>query len=515
MIRSNGFDLTKMTQRFAALFLATTLAGMAVSEADAQRSRDRRSDEQSEQDAAERVFSAQVGEIVLAAQAQIGEDLFSEAIASLNRALAVSSINPYETFISYQLRGSAYYNIDNVSQAISDWQAAIATGAMRPSEIVGLRINIGQLYITEGDYSRGISMFEQAIREGGDDVLTPRLAKMLAQAYGQAERYTEGLPYAEMAFNETPSAERVRGDFSLLLFFYQQLEDIPGQMRLMEQMVIRWPAEKRNWQSYASLLAMTGRETDAFEANKVMYINGMLTESREIVNVAQYYSFYEYPYRGGAILERELNAGRVERTQNNLNLLANMWRQAREWERAIPVLRQVSQVTGSGDDYLKLAEALYQVRQLAESETAFQEALNRGGINRPGTAWTLLGNVRYELGRRQSALAAFREGARFPYSRQTANGWITFVNAEINGEARRAEIRLQVRRDECRFAIEDERAIAILVGELDEDGRIAITIPDRCTDFYNQYGESREEIAAAADAAAEAGEEDVSEADAG
>lgn len=495
MIRFYGFDMTKVTRHAATLALAASLAFIFVADSDAQRRRERRSDEQSEQDAAERVFSTEVGEIVLAAQEQQGQDLWNESIETLNRALARQSINPYERSVTLQLRGRAYYETDRVQPAINDWEGAINTGALLTAEMVTLRINIGQLYITEGQYDQGIASFERAIRDGGEDVLTPRLARMLAQAYAQGERYQQGLRYARIFFDGTPYAERRRGDYSLMLFYFQQLEMVPDQFRIVEEMVSRWPQEKNYWSSYASLLAQTGREDDAFEANKIMYINGMLTESREIERVAQYYSFNEYPYRGASILEREMNAGRVERNQRNLNLLANMWRQAREWERAIPVLRQVAQLTGSGEDYLKLAEALYQERQLAEAEGAFQESLNRGGINRPGQAWTLLGNVRYELGRRQSAIDAFREGARYPYTRRTANGWINFINSQIRAEADRVRIRERVRRDECRFAVEDEIAIATLVGEVDENGRLLIDVPERCTQYYNQYGEVIDQVA--------------------
>tara|TARA_R110002072_G_scaffold109038_5_gene236032 strand:- start:1657 stop:2502 length:846 start_codon:yes stop_codon:yes gene_type:complete len=278
-------------------------------------------------------------------------------------------------------------------------------------------------------------------------------------------------------------------------------------MGIVEEMVQRWPAEKSNWRSYASLLAQVGREEDAFEANKIMYINGMFTESREIEALAQYYSFFEYPYRGAIILEREMNAGVVDRNQRNLNLLSNMWRQAREWERAIPVLRQVAQLSGDGNDYLKLAEALFQERQLSEAESAFEDALNRGGLDRPGTAWTLLGNVRLELDRRQSALAAFQEGTRYPYSRRTASGYITYINSVIRAESDRVRIRERVRRDECQFGVDDLLNTARLLGTMDENGRIVITVPPRCTDLYNEFGESIAQLASAAPAE-EAGEGD-------
>ncbi|MFY0637020.1 tetratricopeptide repeat protein [Maricaulis maris] len=507
MTRFYGFDTKGLMRGVASLALAVSMAGVMMSDADAQRRRNNNDEAESEQNQAERVFSAAIGQIVLEAQTQQAAELFADSIVTLNRALGNAAINPYERSIALQMRGRSYYETDQVMPAIRDWEAAIASGGMLPNETTDLRINIGQLYIAEGDYARGISALEQAVAQAGEDVLNVRVIKMLAQAYAQAERYREGLPWAERFWAEHPRADRVRGDYSLMLFYYQQLERVPDQFRIIEEMVQRWPTEKNNWRSYASLLAQTGREQDAFEANKIMYINGMFTESREIVALAQYYSYYEYPYRGAVVLERELNAGVVERTRNNLNLLANMWRQAREWERAIPVLRQLAQLTGDGDDYLKLAEALWQRRELDDAEDAFTEALNRGGLDRPGDAWTLLGNVRAELGREESAIAAFREGARYPYSRSTANGWATFITNRQRAARERIEIRERVRQDECRFSVGDLMETAILLGDVDDNGRIIVDVPDRCDDLYNQYGEERSSVAEAdaADEASDAG----------
>lgn len=501
MIRFNGFDISGLLRSAATLALAASLAGVMIADADAQR---RNRDEESEENAENRTFSAQIGEIVLEAQTQQGEDQFTASIETLNRALGMASINPYERAVSLQMRGRAYYEIEQIDRAIQDWQAAIQTGAMLREEVVNLRINIGQLLIADGQYNEGIRVLEQAIADGGPSAINVGVARMLAQAYGQAERYRDGLPWAERFWEMRPAAERTRGDHSLMLFYYQQLDDVPNQFRIIELMVQRWPTEKSNWRSYASLLAQTGREQDAFEANKIMYINGMLTESREIVALAQYYSYYEYPYRGAVILERELNGGAVERTRNNLQLLANMWRQSREWERAIPVLRQLAQLTGDGDDFLKLAEALYQRNQLAEAEDAFQEALNRGGLDRPGDAWALLGTVRQDLERPDAALAAFREAVRYPYSRSTANGWITFINNRRAAAADRVRIRERVRQDECRFAVEDLLETAILLGDIDEAGRLTIDVPRNCTDLYNRYGERlNQDVAEGEDAPAE------------
>ncbi len=222
-----------------------------------------------------------------------------------------------------------------------------------------------------------------------------------------------------------------------------------------------------------------------------MYLNGMLTDEREIFRIAQYYSYFEYPYRGAVILEREMNAGRVTRNATNLNALASMWRQAREFERAIPVLEQIAQQSGAGEDYLKLAEALYQENRLPEAETAFEQALQRGGFNRQGDAWALLGTVRYERNDRPGALQAFQRCTNMSESRRTCTGWTTFIQAEIRAAAERERLVQRVTVEECRNTIRAEIQIITLTGDensIDGDGNIFITLPDRWVSYFDRYG---------------------------
>lgn len=66
-----------------------------------------------------------------------------------------------------------------------------------------------------------------------------------------------------------------------------------------------------------------------------------------------------------------------------------------------------------------------------------------------------------------------------------------------------------MRQDECRFAIEDLRETATLLGDVDEEGRLVLDVPDNCTDLYNRYGERINE------AVAEGEEAPAEDADAG
>lgn len=457
---------------------------MAAPSADAQR-RNRNQDEQ-QGSAEDRTMSPQIGEPILAAQECLDADNLTCVINTLTPLLGQGA-NSYEQFVIYRMRGVAYYNQDRLDLAIRDFEAAIGTGAATQDESTSLRTNIGQLYIVTERYSEGISQLERAIAEGAN--LTPSLTMLLAQAYAQADRFSEGLRYAQMQFDN--ASPRERRNFDMLLLYFQQLERTQDQLRLITQMVERWPGERNIWTSLVALMAQTNNESGAFEANKLMYLNGMLTDERELVRLAQYYSYFEYPYRGAVILEREMNAGRVSRSSDNLEILANMWRQAREYDRAIPVLEAVAQ-QGSGEDYLRLAEAYYQENRLAEAESAFETALARGGLNRTGDAQALLGTVRYEQGNRQSALQAFRGCTQYSDSRRTCSGWVTFITNEINAEREREILRRRVEVEECRITIDAEIANITIVGteaDFDEEGRVMVTVPERCVPFFNTYGE--------------------------
>ncbi|MEE2567371.1 tetratricopeptide repeat protein [Hyphobacterium marinum] len=468
----------------SAPLVALLIIFMSIADAEAQRRNRQEDQEGSEED---RTMSAQMGEPILEAQECLNNDNFTCVINTLTPLLSQSP-NNFERFVIHRMRGVAYFSSDRSQQAIQDFEAAINTGAATTDERVALRMNIGQLYIVNEQYSQGIAAMEQAIREGA--TLNANLAMMLAQAYGQAERYSEGIRYAQIAFDQ--ASPRERRHYDLLLFFLQQLDRVPQQRDLIQEMVERWPGERNYWTSLVALMARTNDEQGAFEANKLMYLNGMLNEEREIIRIAQYYSYFEYPYRGAVILEREMNAGRVNRTRQNLETLANMWRQAREFDRAIPVLRQLAQQSNSGDDYLKLAEALYQENELADAETAFEQALQRGGFNRPGDAWALLGTVRYERGNRQDALQAFGRCSNMTESRRTCQGWTTFINGELAAEEQARLLRIRVTVEECRNTIREELVIITLTGDedsFDEEGRAIVTIPERCQPYFNQYGD--------------------------
>ncbi len=427
--------------------------------------------DEEEEDDGDRVFSPDIGEIVQKALDAFNEERLDEAKTFLDRALAKRGINPYELGVVYQIRGNVLYQQEDVPGAIRDWETAMRDGNLNTKERLDLMFNIGQLYLVQGNYPVAIDRLEGWIAAGGD--ATDKVHLNLVAAYAEQGDYLDSLRHALLAYDKANPRERKHYD--MLNFLYTELDRPRDRARILREMVVLFPTDESIWLSIAALYAQNGETRKAFEINKIMYLNGMLDEEKEIMRIVDYYSFYEVPYNGARILEREMNRGRVARNFDNYEKLARLYRQAREFGRAVDPLREAARRSADGILFRQLGEAFYSEGQLEEAEEALRQALDQGGLEKPGDVWNLIGATLYErddvLGRyeaREQALEAYSEAAEYADARATAEGWITFINKEVETFRAREEFAAQVQRDEIRVACERFTRDTLIAGGFDD-----------------------------------------------
>ena len=149
--------------------------------------------------------------------------------------------------------------------------------------------------------------------------------------------------------------------------------------------------------------------------------------------------------------------------------MSGLFRQAREYKRAIPILEEAAGQSGDAKLYADLGEALYNEGSCQKSESAFNEAINRGYD--AGKSWMLIANCRYDetnkLERlncdmtdaqmaeapitkaRASAVAAFNKVPSSSREKSNASKWIQFISAEREAVERRCVFERNVERDLC------------------------------------------------------------------
>ena len=433
-----------------------------------------------------RQFGAKAGEKVNEALQQLNNNQSQSAINTLNNLLnSGESLNPYERGTIYQMLGQAYNDVGNSAQSQQAFQNAINSGGLLPNEIDSLKVTIAQLMILNGQYREGAEALERHLASGGQE--KPSYVDLLVQAWVEAEDYRRALPWAEKWFNRASPKERRH--FDLLNFLYNNLGMTGKQADIVKDMIQKWPEDRDLWNTWAGMLSNGGREQDAFEVRKMMYLGGALRDEADLKNVISYYSYYEMPFQAAQILDREMKAGRIARTPENLKELATYYRTAREYGRAIPILEQAAQQSNSAKLYADLGEAYYNEGQCDKSESAFRKAIDRGYD--AGKSWMQVGNCiydstqnaprlecsdfnfeseeNYERNRgainaaidnaqiskiRNAAVETFR---RVPAgSRETRNArkWIEFIGNEKQAFVDRCLFEISVRKEQCFSAIQ-------------------------------------------------------------
>ncbi|WP_409433457.1 tetratricopeptide repeat protein [Litorimonas sp. RW-G-Af-16] len=448
------------------------------------------------QDGEGRQFSAKAGEIVNEALQLINGNQHSAALGPLNKALALPELNAYERSTIYQMQGASYYEMNQYAQAIGAFENAINAGGLLPNEADSLRVNIAQLLIANGSYAEGARRLEQYLANGGQQ--KPQYVEMLTQAWVQSENYSKALPWAERWFNAASPKERKH--FDLMNFLYNNLGMQGRQADIVKQMINRWPEDKTLWDAWASMLANGGREQEAFEVTKMLYLGGALNSEADLMKVVQYYSFYDMPFQAAQILEREMNAGRIARNADKMVQLSSLFRQAREYKRAIPVLEQAAASSGQAKLYADLGEALYNEGQCQKSEAAFKQAISKGYDS--GKSWMLIATCRYEATQQQdrlncqmteaekaaapitksrnAAIEAFSNVPRDSRESRNATKWVQFIKAEREAVDRRCEFEETIEQELCYQKIKQAYDAEVFVGKFVLDD-------PKCTQYKADY----------------------------
>ena len=443
-----------------------------------------------------RQFSAKAGEAVNAALQLINNDQHKEALVALNAVLVFPTLNPYERSTIYQMQGASHYELNDYAATITSFRNAIKAGGLLPNEINSLQVNIAQLMIASGQYAEGAQALERFINRTGQ--VKPAYIEMLTQAWVQSENYKKALPWAEKWFKAARPKERKH--FDLMNFLYNNLGMQARQADIVKQMIGRWPEDKNLWDAWASMLANGGREQEAFEVTKMLYLGGALNTEQDLMKVVQYYSFYDMPFQAAEILEKEMNAKRISRSSEKMVQLSSLFRQAREYKRAIPILESAAASSGKAKLYADLGEALYNEGQCLKAETAFKSAINKGYD--AGKSWMLIATCRYEdtqkqarinckmseaekrsapiTKSRESAIQAFEQVPRSSREGRNAKKWISFIKAERQAVENRCIFEANVVKELCFASIKGAYDNEVFVGRFDLDD-------PKCEAFKEEY----------------------------
>ncbi|HSW13819.1 MAG TPA: tetratricopeptide repeat protein [Solimonas sp.] len=340
-------------------------------------------------------------------------------------------LNDYERATLYNLYAAVYYAQDNVPKAIE----AYTTVLKQPNLPDGLRDGslyaMAQLYFITEDYPKAIAVVKKWLSVVAQP--SPEGYALLAQAYYQTQKYAE----AEKALVTSLRISKERGQaakesaLALLRAIYYERKDYVRAAKVLELLVTQYPGKAAYWQQLAGMKGLLDQQREQLTTLHAAYRAKLLSSEGDLLNLARLYMVQEAPYAAVRLITQGLKDKRVKPTSSNLELFAQALAMSREYEKQVPVLKKLAEISGSSKHYVYLGQAYTELGQWPEAATAFRAALRQPGSDAGANVQMQLGTVLFNADRYAEARQAFSAAGQSPSLAATAVNWIKFVDQEI------------------------------------------------------------------------------------
>ena len=373
-------------------------------------------------------FTSKSGELYLKAETALFQDKnYPQALQFLNQLKALE-LNCYERGAALRLSAAAKIEQKDMRGAVADLEQAIRIGAIPQGQLQSTYYSIAQLYLQSDNVVKAKEYMERWLRTGVRPTRDQYF--QLAVIFQKLDDYRGALPHAEKVL-QMDGANAKPQIIDFLIFLYDRTGDRAKKAQLLERKLRMDPTNKDVWLAISGEYYQGGDERKAFEVQKAMYLAGFLKTEDELMRIVNFYNRFNAPYEAASVLEKEINAGRISDSFDKLELLANLYQVAREYDKAIPIIQRAAAKTNDGKMDERLGRSYFELRQYQKAIDAFKTALRKGNLKEPGYANILIGQSYYELDNKSEARASFNEAQKFTDGRRAGRGWIQFLDAEI------------------------------------------------------------------------------------
>ncbi len=334
-------------------------------------------------------------------------------------------LNRYERALVYRLHAHLAYFAADYTGARENFEKVLAEEVLSVRDDNRIRFNIAQLYATGQQWSEVISALDRWARYVEEP--DPFAHYLRAIAYYQLEDLDAALIEAKRAVELSP--EPLESWLLILSALHTQKEEYASALPVLEKLVARFPNKKRYWIQLSLIHGALENYPRSLAVLELAYLQGLLTEDKEVRRLARASLHQNLPYPAAQVLEKGLAEGVVPRDSEALELLANSWIAAREYEKSLPPLRQAAELAKNGNLYVRLGQVYMQREAWQEATEVLQQAVAKGDLKDPGNAQLLLGIAFYNDQRVDQARSSFARARQHDSTREAADRWITHLES--------------------------------------------------------------------------------------
>lgn len=347
------------------------------------------------------------------------EENFDEVI-SVGESLAANKLSgAYERALAYQLIGVARIEKDDYPGAIEAFQKSYDADGLDNNGHFQMLLQVGQLQYQEEQFEAANATLDRFLQETRKE--DPQVLALKGGVLYELERYDESAAALKRAIaaSDAPSDNWTQ----MLLANYINQENYAEAIALSESLLAKKPDDGRLIYNLATMYAQADDLDKATATLESARTRGLLDERGYRQLYALYLNMDNKEAQAIAAIQDGLAKKLLPPTAELYTALGQAYYFSDKPAEAIEAYRNSLEFAKDGENALNLARILSNEERFAESKKYAQEGLAKG-LRRPGDAWIVIGRAEHGLGNRAGLIAAYREAAKFPETKQAAEEWL-------------------------------------------------------------------------------------------
>lgn len=328
--------------------------------------------------------------------------------------------------------GFMYYGSDDLASAIVHFEKVVTEEAIPYSLRTSTLYSLAQLLMQQQDYNKSLT-YLNTWKKVNVKPLSSTQQVLFAQIYYQNKNYLESLSYVNEAVEQVIAKNKIPKESWLILqrANYYELKQPKNVVTVIENLV-RYYDKPKYWIQLSGMYGEVGEEEKQLAVMESAYQAGYVISSQNIITLVQLYRFHGVPYKAANLLSNAIDKGEVAAEEKYLELLAQSYIAAKDDEKAIPILVKASQIAETGKFDAFLAQSYLNLEQWELASKSAKQAIKRGGIERLGNMYLVVGMSNFNLKKFEQSLNAFKDAQQLKESAKTAKQWYGYVEREKN-----------------------------------------------------------------------------------
>lgn len=350
----------------------------------------------------------------------------------------INSLNSYEKAMLFNFYGFMYYGQEDIANAVASFEQVVAQEAIPETLRIATLYSLAQLSMQQQDYAKSLSFLHQWQKANNKDLQASQHI-LFAQVYYQNKQYKESLGHINTAVSMTEAKSELPKEHWLILqrAAYYELKQPENVTKVIEKLVKLYE-KPQYWLQLAGMYGEIGQEKKQLGAMETAWQAGYITKPGDIVMLAQLYLYQQLPYKAAKVLDDAVAKGVVVAEEKHYQLMAQAYLQAREDDKAIPVLIKASEIAEHGKFDAQLAQTYLNTEKWQQAIKFANQALERGNLDSNGNMLLVLGMAHFNLQQFDKSLKALAQASDIKQTAKMANQWYSYVEKEQGYQERLA-----------------------------------------------------------------------------